>query len=235
MIKALTHGLANNEVSQVGVRMKRAMLLVTFLGIVVIIAGLVMTYWGTERANVDAAEKSFSFGNYYFHDYSSNKTYLGGGDFTFYNCKADTLEILDIHPPALFNQSKLSNVYFAVWEGGTKPNLPGNEPNALIQVGEPNNTSALLPEVYQFSSLDNTVSFELIADETYQSLGNSSTWTADFVRIHTFAGNADLATSGILLFDIGMTIMILTNYLPAKLASKVTPSSLGQPRQVRSR
>lgn len=215
--------------------MKKALLLVTFLGVVVVIAGLVMTYSGTEKAKVDTTAQSFSFGNYYFHDYSNNKTYLAGGDFTFYNCKADTLEILDIHPPALFNQSKLSNVYFAVWEGGTKPNLPGNEPNALIQVGEPNSSSALLPEAYQFSSIENTVSFELVADETYQNLGNSSTWTADFARIHTLAGNAGLVTSGIILFDVGIAIILLTNYLPAKLASKTTRSSFDQPRQLRSR
>lgn len=202
--------------------MKKALLLVTFLGVVVIIAGLVMAYSGTERVKVDTAVQSFSFGNYYFHDYSTNKTYLAGGDFTFYNCKADTLEILDIHPPALFNQSKLSNVYFAVWEGGTKPNLPGNEPNTLIQVGEPNSSRMLLPEVYQFSSIDETVSFELISNETYQNLGNSSTWTADFVLIHTFAGKFDLVASGILLFDIGIAIVVLTNYLPARLTSKVT-------------
>ena len=199
--------------------MKKTSLLVTILGVVVIITGWIMMYSGTERAEVDTSGKSFSFGNYYFHDYSTNKTYLGGGDFTFYNCKSDTLEILAIHPPALFNQSKLSNVYFAVWEGGTKPNLPGNKPNALIQ-------ATSLPRVYQFSSIENTVSFELIADETYQNLGNSSTWAADFVRIQTFAGNAGFVTSGILLFDIGIAVIFLTNYLLAKLTSKTTPSPL---------
>jgi hypothetical protein len=196
--------------------MKKTLLFVTFLGVVVIITGLVMTYSGTERAEVDTTGKSFSFGNHYFRDYSTNKTYPEGGSFTFHNCTSDTLEILAIHPPALFNQSKLSNVYFAVWEGGIKPNLPGNEPNALIQVGEPNSSRSLLPQVYEFSSDENTVSFELIANETYQNLGNSATWTADFVRIHTFAGNAGLVTSGILLFDIGIAVIFLANNLPAK-------------------
>jgi hypothetical protein len=205
--------------------MRKTSLLVTFLGVVVIITSFVMIYSGIERTELDTAGKSFSFGNYYFHDYSTNKTYLEGGDFTFYNCKSDTLEILDLYPPALFNQSKLSNVYFAVWEGGIKPNLPGNKPNALMQLRDPNSNSSLLPKVYQFSSVENTVSFELIADETYQNLGNSSTWTADFVRIHTFPGNADLWTSGILLIEIGIPIVLLTNYLLAKLTSKTTPST----------
>ena len=199
--------------------MNKTLLLVTFLEVVVIIAGSVMTYSGTGRAEVDTTGKSFSFGNYYFHDYSANKTYLEGGDFTFYDCKSDTLEVFAIHPPAPFNESRLSNVYFAVWEGGTKPNLPENKPDALIQ-------ATALPEVYQFWSRENTVSFELIANETYQNLGNSSTWTADFVRIHIFAGNAGLVTSGILLIEIGIAIILLTNCLFAKLASKTTPSPL---------
>ena len=205
--------------------MRKTSLLMTFLGVVVIITSFVMIYSGIERTEVDTAGKSFSFGNYYFHDYSTNKTYLEGGDFTFYNCKSDTLEILALYPPALFNQSKLSNVYFAVWEGGIKPNLPGNKPNALMQLRGPNSNSSLLPKVYQFSSVENTVSFEPIADETYQNLGNSSTWTANFVRIHTFPGNADLWTSGILLIEIGIPIVLLTNYLLAKLTSKTTPST----------
>ena len=199
--------------------MKKTTLLVTFLGMVVIIAGLAMTYSGTEKANVNTTAKIFSFGNYYFHDYSTNKTYLEGGDFTFNNCQSDTLEILAIHPPALFNQSKLSNVYFAVWEGGTKPNLPGNEPDELIQANS-------LPRVYQFSSVENTVSFQLISNETYQNLGSSTQWTADFVRIQTFAGNAAFVTSGILLFDVGIAIIFLTNYLLAKLMSRTTSSPM---------
>jgi hypothetical protein len=121
--------------------MKKTLLLVTFLGVVVIITGFVMMYSGTDRVEVDTTGKSFSFGNYYFHDYFTNKTYLDGGDFTFYNCKSDTLEILAIHPPALFNQSKLSNVYFAVWEGGTKQDLPQNKPHALIQLRDPSSNS----------------------------------------------------------------------------------------------
>ena len=206
--------------------MIKTSLLVTSLGVVVIaLTGFAMIYSGTERAEVNTTGKSFSFGNYYFHDYSTNKTYLEGGTFTFYDCKSDTLEILDIYPPTLFNQSKLSNVYLAVWEGGIKPNTPENKPNALMQLRDPNSSDLLLPKVYQFSSVENTVSFELIADETYQNLGNSSTWTADFVRIHTFVGNADLWTSGLLLIDVGIPIILLTNYLLAKLTRKTTRAS----------
>jgi hypothetical protein len=205
--------------------MKKTSLLMTFLGAVVIITGFTMIYSGTGRAEVDTAGKSFSFGNYYFHDYSTNKTYLEGGNFTFYNCKSDTLEILDIHPPAQFDQSRLSNVYFAVWEGGIKPNLPENKPNALLQLRDPNSSNLLLPKVHQFSSVENTVSFELIANETYQNVGNSSTWTADFVRIHTYAGNAALWASGLLLIDAGIAIVLLTNYLLSRLTSKIHPSS----------
>jgi hypothetical protein len=200
--------------------MKKTSLLMTFLGAVVIITGFAMIYSGTERAEVDMAGKSFSFGNYYFHDYSTNKTYLEGGNFTFYNCKSDTLEILDIYPPAQFDQSRLSNVYFAVWEGGIKPNLHENKPNALLRLRDPNSNNLLLPKVYQFSSIENTVSFELVANETYRNVGNSSTWTADFVRIRTYAGNAGLWASGLLLIDIGIAVILLTNYLLSKLTSK---------------
>ena len=201
--------------------MIKTSLLVTFLGVVVIaLTGFAMIYSGTERAEVNTTGKSFSFGNYYFHDYSADKTYLEGGTFTFYDCKSDTLEILDIYPPTLFNQSRLLNVYFAVWEGGIKPNLPENKPNALLQLRDPNSNNLLLPKVYQFSSVENTVSFELIANETYQNVGNSSTWTADFVRIRTYAGNAGLWASGLLLIDIGIAVILLTNYLLSKLTSK---------------
>ena len=208
--------------------MKKTLLAVTFLGVFAIIVGFVMMYSGTDRVEVDTTGKSFSFGNYYFHDYSANKTYLDGGNFTFYNCKSDTLEILAIHPPARFNQSKLVNVYFAVWEGGIKQNLPQNTPNALIRLKDPGSNSSVIPKVYQFSSVEDTVSFELIADETYQNLGNSSTWTVDFARIHALAGNADLVTPGILLFDTGIAVIFLANLLLAKLTSKTAPSTLNE-------
>src|SRR4030042_4213634 len=101
--------------------MKKSIVVLTFLGVAVIMIGLVFIYLGSQKAQVTTTGASYSFGSNYLHEDLSNETYLRGGDFTIQNCKSDTLEIVGIHPPASFNQSKLANVYFAVWEGGIKP------------------------------------------------------------------------------------------------------------------
>jgi hypothetical protein len=76
--------------------MKKSVVFLTFLGVVVIMIGLGITYSGTQKAEVTTTEASYSFGNNYLHDDLSNETYLRGGDFTIQNCKSDTLEIVAI-------------------------------------------------------------------------------------------------------------------------------------------
>jgi len=190
--------------------MKKVIVALTFLGVAAILIGLVFIYLGTQKAQVTTTGASYSFGSNYLHDNSSNITYLRGGDFTIQNCKSDNLEIVGIHPPASFNQSKLASVYFAVWEGGIKPNLPGNRPDRLIRADF---VLQQTPDAFIFDLRVDTVSIELLSNETYQDLGSSSTWNADFVRIHSLPANPDFIRLGVVLPDIGIVVILLMVYL----------------------
>jgi hypothetical protein len=195
----------------------RAVVLI-LIGLTAFVLGLALAYSGTQKAEVTTPKASYSFDSIYFHDDVSNRTYLRGGDFTIYNCESDTLEITAVYPPSLFNQSDLSNVYLAVWEGGIKPSLPGNRPDKMI--------SAYLvlpqaPEAFMFDLRANTVSIELLSNETYENLGSSSVWSVDFVRIHTLPANPSFITLGIVFTDIGIAIILLTNLLPDRLTDKI--------------
>lgn len=192
-------------------------MVLTFIGLAAFVLGLALVYSGTQKAEVTTPEASYSFDGSYFHDDSSNRTYLRGGDFTIHDCESDTLEITAIHPPSLFNQSDLTNVYFAVWEGGIKPSLPGNRPDKMIRADL---VLAQAPEAFLFDLRANTVSIELLSNETYKNLGSSSAWSVDFVRIHTLPGNLNLIVLGIALPDIGIAIILLANLLPGRLTDK---------------
>lgn len=190
--------------------MKKSIVVLTFLGVAVIMIGLVFIYLGTQKAQVTTTGASYSFGSNYLHEDLSNETYLRGGDFTIQNCKSDTLEIVGIHPPASFNQSKLANVYFAVWEGGIKPSLSGNRPDRMIRADL---VLEQTPDAFLFDLRVNTLSIELLSNETYENLGYSSTWNADFVRIHALPASPDFIRLGIVLPDVGMAVVLLMIYL----------------------
>ena len=197
--------------------MNRILLVIAVFGVAAVVAGLAIIYLGAQRAEVNTAEAVFSFGDRFLHDDTSNKTYLRGGNYTIYNCKSDTLEIISIHPPALFNQSKLSNVYFAVWEGGIKSDVSGNMPDKMIRADL---ISAQKPDAFLFNLEANTVSVELLSNETYENLGSSLDWTADFILIHTLPGNTVFMILGIILPDVGIVIVLLTAYSLDRLSSK---------------
>ena len=197
--------------------MKRILLAIAVFGVAAVVVGLAFIYLGTQKAEVNTTEAVFSFGSSFLHDDTSNKTYLRGGNYTIYNCSSDTLEIISIHPPALFNQSKLSNVYFAVWEGGIKSDVSGNMPDKMIRADL---ISAQKPDAFLFNLEANTVSVELLSNETYENLGSSSNWTADFVRIHTLPGNTEFMTLGIILPDVGIVIVLLMAFSLDRLSSK---------------
>jgi hypothetical protein len=190
--------------------MKKNIVVLTFLGVAAILIGIAIIYSGTQKAQVTTTAAGYSFGNNYLHDDLSNETYLRGGDFTIQNCKSDTLEIVGIHPPASFNQSKLANVYFAVWEGGIKPSLPGNRPDRMIRADL---VLEQTPDAYLFDLRVNTVSIELLSNETYKDLGSSSAWNADFVRIHALPTSPEFITLGIVLPDVGIVVVLLIVYL----------------------
>jgi hypothetical protein len=190
--------------------MKKGIVVLTILGVAAILIGLVFIYLGTQKAQVTKTGVSYSFGSNYLYDDLSNETYLRGGDFTIQNCKSDTLEIVGIHPPASFNQSKLANVYFAVWEGGIKPNLPGNRPDRLIRADL---VLEQTPDAFLFDLRVDTVSIELLSNETYKDLGSSSVWNADFVRIHSLPASPDFIRLGIVLPDAGIVVILLMVYL----------------------
>jgi hypothetical protein len=190
--------------------MKKSIVVLTLLGVAAIMIGLVFIYLGTQKAQVTTTGATYSFGNNYLHDDLSNETYLRGGDFTIQNCKSDTLEIVGIHPPASFNQSKLANVYFAVWEGGIKPSLPGNRPDKMIRADL---VLEQTPDAFLFDLRTDTLSIELLSNETYENLGSSSTWNADFVRIHALPASPDFIRLGIVLPAVGMAVVLLMIYL----------------------
>jgi hypothetical protein len=208
--------------------MKKAIAVLTFLGVTVIIIGLVFIYLGTQKAQVTTTEASYSFDGNYLRDNLINETYLRGGDFTIQDCKSDTLEIVAIHPPVSFNQSKLANVYFAVWEGGIKPSLPGNRPDKIIPADL---ISEQTPDAFMFDLRVNTLSIELLSNETYENLGSSSAWNADFIRIHALPASPDFLRLGIVLPNVGMAVVLLMMYLLDRhptISGKVTSDKTGE-------
>jgi hypothetical protein len=104
----------------------------------------------------------------------------------------------------------LANVYFAVWEGGIKPSLPGNRPDKMIRADL---VLEQTPDAFLFDLRANTVSIELLSNETYENLGSSSAWNADFVRIHSLPASPDLIRLGVVLPDVGMAVVLLMSYL----------------------
>jgi hypothetical protein len=69
------------------------------------------------------------------------------------------------------------------------------------------------PNAFLFDLRVNTLSIELLSNETCENLGSSSTWNADFVRIHTLPASPDFIRLGIVLPDVGMAVVLLMSYL----------------------
>jgi hypothetical protein len=177
------------------------------IGIVLIISGGLVSYYGTERQEGTKTQGEFSFGTYYWIDYLTNKTYQGAGtaDISNIRTRGDTVEILPVKTPDNFH-GNIGNFYYFVWDGGAKANLQGNNPTKIIEASD-------LPIDYTPSNSE--VSFELMANNdnaTWNSIVSSNTafWYGTFVLHHTISVNYVLFASGVIVVICGLVLVPLT-------------------------
>jgi len=69
------------------------------------------------------------------------------------------------------------------------------------------------PGAFLFDLRVNTLSIELLSIETYENLGSSSAWNADFVRIHSLPAIPNFIALGIVLPNVGLVVVLLMVYL----------------------
>lgn len=65
-------------------------------------------------------------------------------------------------------------------------------------------------------------SIELLSNGTFKNLVFSLAWSVNSVRMHTLPRNPDLMVLGIVLLDVGIVIVLLTIFLPGRLANKTS-------------
>ena len=209
--------------------MQRQALTLTVIGIVLLVSGSFVSFYGTERREETKTEREFSFGTYYFTDYSTNKTYLGAGTTDVINIPyGDTIEILPIKTPDNFNGT-IGSFHYLVWDGGAKANLPGNNPTEIITASE-------LPIDYRPSN-NNDVAFELVADSdnaTWNSIVSSNIfpWSGTFISYHIISANPTLFTLGLVIIICGIVSILLatTSFLTsAKQKRALSPRTEDTP------
>jgi uncharacterized membrane protein len=184
--------------------MQRQALTLVVIGIVLVISGSFVSFYGTERREETKTGREFVFGSYYFIDYSTNRTYQGAGTADVINIPyGDTIEILPIKTPDNFNGT-IGSFHYLVWNGGAKANLPGNNPTEII-------TASQLPVDYRTSN--NDVSFELVADNnnaTWNSIVSSSVfnWYGTFILYHVISANPTLFMLGLVIIICGIVSIL---------------------------
>ena len=201
------------------------------IGILLIISGGFVSYYGTERGVGTTVHYSYLFGSVLYVDYSTNKTYQdGGGPDIDFIPPGDVIEILPVQIPKDFNGS-IKNFYYVVWDGGEKANLPGNQPTTMIPISE-------LPQIYR--PINSEVAFELVANPfntiyfdgivTSWQPSNVSIptglWKGTFFEFHTVSANFILFFLGVMIMLFGITAILLAIRIPFKKARGTTTSGL---------